>query len=86
MCQEASPEQRAVGIGGKLLHSVDYPEPTFRYGASRFCKHGRVHSPPAIGRPHEDAGDAAHSSVKDTARSGDLAAGQGWAGTGPRLT
>jgi hypothetical protein len=50
----------AVGIGGELLHIVDYPEPAFTCGASRICAHGRVHGLPAVGRPKEYAGDAAH--------------------------
>jgi hypothetical protein len=32
--------------------------------------------PPSRRRPHEDAGDAAHDSVKDTARSSNLAGGR----------
>jgi hypothetical protein len=46
---------------------------------------GHVHGLPAMGRPSEDAGDAEHGSVPDTARVGDLGGGRGWAGTRTRL-
>jgi hypothetical protein len=51
--------------------------PSFRCGASIFCTQGRVQGLPAIGRPGEDAGDAAHGSVPDTAAATLEAAGDG---------
>jgi hypothetical protein len=43
--------------------------------------------PPCHRAPtRKDADNAAQGSVPDTVRSGDLVGGQGWAGTGPRLT
>jgi hypothetical protein len=57
--------------------------PAFRCGASRFYMHSRVHGLPAVGRPGEDAGDAAHGSMPDTVRRGNLGGGRGLVGTGP---
>jgi hypothetical protein len=51
--------------------------PSFRCGASIFCTQGRVQGLPAVGRPGEDAGDAAHGSVPDTAAATLEAAGDG---------
>jgi hypothetical protein len=70
-------------LGGELLHTMDKPEPAFRCGASRFSSHVRVHGLPAIGRPHQDAGDAAcrtprvaaTSKAAGVGREGDLESG-----------
>jgi hypothetical protein len=73
-----------VGIGGELLHVMHWTEQTFRCGASRFCTHGRIQGLPALGRPCEDAADAADRSMPDNERGRDLGGGRGWAGTIPR--
>jgi hypothetical protein len=67
---------------GKLLpnggsRDLGASSPSFRCGASIFCTQGRVQGLPAVGRPGEDAGDAAHGSVTDTAAATFEAAGDG---------
>jgi hypothetical protein len=72
-----------VGIGGEFLHTMDKPEPAFRCGASRFSSHVRVHGLPAVGRPRQDADDAAcqtprvaaTSEAAGVGREGDLESG-----------